>query len=89
MNKFLIKFRGFQFFVLFMLTQMVFSQSFEKAENQVANQNVLDTGVEMLRKDAKFYVVVASLLIIFLLIATYLFLMDKKISKLEKLKEQK
>lgn len=64
----------------------LFAQNISGEEKQISNQNVIEMGVEMLRRDAKFYVVVSSILIIFIFIAGYLFFMDKKISNLEKSK---
>lgn len=52
-----------------------------------ANAQVVTEPVAMadkLRADGKIYVVVVVLLILFLGIATYLFMLDRKISRLEK-----
>lgn len=56
---------------------------------QNESQIVIQNGIEMIRKDGKFYVVVISIIIIFLIITLYLLYIDTKLKRLEKRRKEK
>jgi CcmD family protein len=56
---------------------------------QNESQIVIQNGIEMIRKDGKFYVVVISIIIIFLIITLYLLYIDTKLKRLEKQRKEK
>jgi CcmD family protein len=69
---------------LFRYNKSIFALFFTLAANLVMAQPQNVEMADLLRESGKIYVVVAVLIIIFLGISVYLFMIDRKLNKLEK-----